>query len=179
MSKLPCPYCGFNCEIPSNIEEKIKCPSCGSIFLYSQRSTPRTIDCRPSPKINDQQMSELKAYEGDCILDEEVYLKPEADKVIAELEETLKNSRNARKYWRKEYLIEYKDCQHQKYKRCIAMAKWCKAEQTYSSFAIYITEHPESRWANKSVGAGNWIAFWKNRERRWLELAELFKDKET
>lgn len=31
-------------------------------------------------------MSELKAYEGDCILDEEVYLKSEADKVIADLQ---------------------------------------------------------------------------------------------
>ena len=122
------------------------------------------------------------------------YPKSEADKVIAELEEshkkevgqllieieelkeTLNNSRNARKYWRKEYLIEYKECCSQKYKRCLAMAKYCKAEQTYSSFAIYITEHPKSRWASKSVGAGIWIAFWKNREQRWLELAEKFKE---
>lgn len=67
-----------------------------------------------------------------------------------------------------------KEIRHQKYKRCLAMAKWCKAEQTYSSFAIYITEHPESRWTNKSVGAGNWIAFWKNREQRLLELADKY-----
>ena len=46
-------------------------------------------------------------------------------KMIAELEEKLKNSRNAHKYWRTEYLIEYKECRHHKYKRCLAMAKEC------------------------------------------------------
>lgn len=55
MSELPCPYCGFNCEMPSNIEEKIECPNCGSIFLYIQNSESHgTIDYRPSPEINDR-----------------------------------------------------------------------------------------------------------------------------
>ena len=70
-------------------------------------------------------MSELKVYHCNEWHNEytEFYIKSEADKVIAGLEETLKNSRNARKYWRKEYLIEYKECSHQKYKRCLAMAE--------------------------------------------------------
>ena len=104
-----------------------------------------------------------------------VYFKSEADKVIAdldeshkkevwqllmkiaELKETLNNSRNARKYWRKEYLIEYKECCSQKYKRCLAMAKICE---------------------NKlgTVVKPGWWDKWRN---RWLELAEKFKDKET
>lgn len=74
---------------------------------------------------------------------------------------------------------ELDEKRHSDYKRCLGMAKWCKAEQTYSSFAIYITEHPKSRWANKSVGAGSWIAFWKNREQRWLDIAEKFKPNST
>ena len=85
---------------------------------------------------------EMPTHNDDLICNE-VYIKSEADKVIADLEEShkmeveqllmeivglkekLKNSRNARKYWRKEYLIEYKECCSQKYKRCLAMAKWC------------------------------------------------------
>lgn len=70
-------------------------------------------------------MSELKAYTvytpGEGVVEGlwktysiriegvEVYLKSEADKVIEELKEKLNNSRNARKYWRKECLIEYKE----------------------------------------------------------------------
>lgn len=54
-SELPCPYCGFNCEILSNIEEKIECPSCRSTFLYIKNSESHgTIDYRPSPKVNDR-----------------------------------------------------------------------------------------------------------------------------
>ena len=105
----------------------------------------------------------------------EVYLKSEADKVIAELEEnhkkevgqllmkiaelkeTLNNSRNARKYWRKEYLIEYKECCNQKYKRGLAMAKICE---------------------NKlgTIVKPGWWYKWSN---RWLKIAEQFKDKEA
>jgi len=55
MSELPCPYCGCNCEIPSNIEEKIECPSCRRIFLYIQKSKSHgTIDYRHSTEINDR-----------------------------------------------------------------------------------------------------------------------------
>lgn len=94
MSELPCPYCGFNCEIPSNIEEKIECPNCGSICLYIQKSESHgTIDYRPSPKINDRgrQMSELEA-DNTFVFGEEclAYKKSEADKVIADLEESHK-----------------------------------------------------------------------------------------
>lgn len=118
MSELPCPYCGFNCEISSNVEEKIECSNCGRIFLYIQNSESHgTIDYRPSPEINDRgrQMSELKAISGNEIredidyntkgidfedkewrkygkelCDTLYYRKSEADKVIADLEESHK-----------------------------------------------------------------------------------------
>ena len=101
MSELPCPYCGFNCEIPSTIEEKIECPNCRSIFMYIRNSKSHgTIDYRPSPEINDRcrQTGELKAIlatshpkmKNACDGAIEVYIKSEADKVIAELEESHK-----------------------------------------------------------------------------------------
>lgn len=128
-------------------------------------------------------MSELKAHNMDDfslhdMVNSVFYLKSEADKVIAELEEshkkeveqllieivelkeTLKNSRNARKYWRKEYLIEYKKCCHQKYKRCLAMAEWCEAEN-YTAC-----------WYHENSERCEWTEKW---HKRWLELAEKFK----
>lgn len=51
-----------------------------------------------------------------------------------------------------------KKMNHNKYKRCLAMAKWCLKE--------YLT-------CNKYK-----ITFWLKWRRRWLELAEKFKDKE-
>ncbi|MBS7358954.1 MAG: hypothetical protein KIG84_10080 [Bacteroidales bacterium] len=50
---------------------------------------------------------------------------------------------------------------HQKYKRCMAMAWWCDAEQyAYPSFG---TGSPKEKWWQK----------WHN---RWLKLTEKFKE---
>lgn len=106
-------------------------------------------------------MSELKARhvvdvydnyaEHPCKDYSQVYLKSEADKFIEDLEEShkkeveqllmeivelkekLKINRDARKYWRKEYSIEHEEARHNKYKRCLAMAKACreKSERMY------------------------------------------------
>lgn len=85
----------------------------------------------------------------------------------------------------KKYILEHTtdvinsqevEIRRQKYKRCLAMARWCKVEQTYSSFSIYCTEHPASRWAKKNVLVGSWFVFWKNREKRWLKIAKQFKE---
>lgn len=88
---------------------------------------------------------------------------------IAELKKTLNNSRNARKYWRKEYLIEYKECCSQKYKRCLAMVETC----------IYKKELDEDRY--HMHGGHGWTnyRFWDKWQKTWLELSEKFKDKES
>jgi hypothetical protein len=107
------------------------------------------------------------------------YLKSEADKFIADLEEshkkevgqllieiaelkeTLNNSRNARKYWRKEYLIEYKEILHQKHKRCLAMAKWCERKRVdAANYRI-----PREKWE-----------FYEKWHNRWLAIAKKFKE---
>ena len=100
--------------------------------------------------------------------DEKFYLKSEADKVIAELKEELKNSRNARKYWRKEYLIEYEECCNQKYKRCMANAWWCKREANRIEEIAPIFETNNESWEYYSDYWGKW-------HKRWLEIAEKFK----
>ena len=78
-------------------------------------------------------MSELKAYIGPHTIDHtltEYYLKSEADKVIA----------------------------RHKYKRCLAMAKWC-----CDRWADIATPYVKSVWYYK----------W---QQHWLELAEKFKE---
>lgn len=90
-------------------------------------------------------MSELKAKtvydaywtsnsvgEGTGIL---VYLKDEADKVIA----------------------------HHKYKRCLAMAKWCDSEMNYWYDRIEMEQCQRFKFYDK------WY-------QRWLELAKKFKE---
>jgi hypothetical protein len=117
-------------------------------------------------------MSELKV--ASCFEFEKVlsgksnklfYSKSDVDAVIADLKEKLKNSRNARKYWRKEYLIEYKECCNQKYKRCLAMARWCRSRacfyDTMREYGPY--------WSVKSDRAYRWYKW-------WFKTAIQFKD---
>lgn len=113
-------------------------------------------------------MSELKV--ASCFEFEKVlsgksnklfYSKADADKVIAELEEKLKNSRNARKFWKKEYLLEYKECCHNKYKRCLAMSKWCKRKR----FDAADYRIPRKKWE-----------FYDKWYKRWLKIAEQIKE---
>ena len=80
-------------------------------------------------------MSELRTY--DVIMtpssDGSWVLKSEADKVIA----------------------------RHKYKRCLAMAKWCESEN-YTAC-----------WYHENSERCEWTEKWEN---RWLELAEKFKE---
>ena len=100
----------------------------------------------------------------------EVYSKSDVDKVIAEkdkkiaeLEERIAdddkdfemaNSQNER-------LLEI--VRHHKYKRCQVTAKLCNEKWLVHNFAEIPTK----------------LRFYDKWEKRWLELAEKFKDKET
>lgn len=115
------------------------------------------------------------------------YLKSEADKFIADLEEShkmeveqllieiaelkekLNNSRNARKYWRKEYLIEYKECSYHKYKRCLAMADKC-AEAYNRECGLNPEEMTDKEFYKQQ------IEFWPRWNSKWLKIAEKFKE---
>ena len=92
----------------------------------------------------------------------------EQESEIAELKKELKINRDARKYWRNEYLIEYKEARHHKRKRCLAMAEWCKAK--YDEEDARVNGH-YSYWEYTSEK----MKYWERWERRWLKLAERFK----
>ena len=74
----------------------------------------------------------------------ECYLKSEADKVIT----------------------------RHKYKRCLAMARWCESKVYHirRTPLCDMSEHEYWQYEND---------FWQRWQKRWLELAEKFKDKEA
>ena len=101
-------------------------------------------------------MSELKAYiaptpDGTGLADH--YLKSEADKVIAELNQKLDDYRYTIAVLRKEK-------SHNKFKRCLAMAGWC------------ITEYIQSKCLD-FTNTEQW--YWRRWHIRWRNLAKEFK----
>ena len=132
-------------------------------------------------------MSELKEHlfvpyselqEGDELTDaitiaKSYYIKSEADKVIADLIE--KNKRLARKdiiMARNAIKDVYKELRHSKYKRCMAMAKVCKAR--------YDEEDAKENWCGLSWEyISKEMKYWERWRNRWLKIAEKFKDKEA
>ena len=115
-------------------------------------------------------MSELKAHsiiglDGRCNrVDNDYYLKSEADKVIAELEKE------------KEYVIEQtaevingqeKELRRQKHKRCLAMARIAQDDwRLHNSF--YAMGHQEFEKRK--------CEFYEKWRKRWLKIAEKFKE---
>ena len=125
--------------------------------------------------------------------DEKFYLKSEADKFISDLEEShkkevgqllmeimelkdkLQNVSELLKETR-EWLIEsqkmHKRCadnaikqlRHHKYKRCLAMAKWCEAEvrNIRRTPLCDMDEHEYWQYEND---------FWQRWQKRWLDIA--------
>ena len=100
-------------------------------------------------------MSELKPYIGPHPIDHtltEYYLKSEADRYIAELQSA--NQLEIDEWYNK--------LMRQKYKRCLAMARLCHERSLW--------------WYSKGYGFEKYDKFWEKWEKRWLELAEKFKE---
>ena len=90
----------------------------------------------------------------------DLYLKSEADKVIADLKYKLDLYKRG---WEENDKINaclYAELRHQKYKRCLAMAKWC---DDAARLATWDTDYHRCGWYNK------WM-------QRWLKIAEQFKE---
>ena len=115
-------------------------------------------------------MSELKAkhvvdvYEAYAKTGDDyaaqVYHKSEADKVIEEKDKViaeLKRACNDKDDW---CLHTLKENHHQKYKRCLAMAKWCNDRYILDD-CLY------------ELGKTRFYERW---EKRWLAIAEKFKE---
>ena len=105
-------------------------------------------------------MSEMKAINlnsmGCYNINEPVYLKSEADKVIAELEEKLDIYKRG---WMENDRVnakQYAEIRHHKYKRCLAMALlWLERAENSTDLE------------NEFVS--------RRRCSKWMELAEVFK----
>jgi len=120
-------------------------------------------------------MCELKVYHCNEWHNEytEFYMKSEADKVLADLEESHKKEveqllieivelkEQVHEYALGSYVLQAraeKEARHHKYKRCLAMAELCNAKWYDIATKYY-----------KSVLYRKW-------ELKWLKLAEKFKE---
>jgi hypothetical protein len=112
----------------------------------------------------------LVPQEGGSPVEEETcYLKSEVDKVVENLQ--LKyNVQFCAKVAKHHQLL------HQKYKRCMAMADWCKESlrlmRTYEVTDDYWNLEP-GHDAEYFCKKGNLYSKWR---KRWLKLAEKFKE---
>ena len=109
----------------------------------------------------------------------EVYIKSEADKVIADLEEShkmeveqllieiVKLKEGAKNLILDNYLKD-KEIRRHKYKRCLDKAKWCEAEVRNIRRTPFCDMSEHEGWQHDDD-------FWQRWRKRWLELAEQFK----
>ena len=137
-------------------------------------------------------MSELKVYVkpiktnmfGKMIVGQSYYLKSEADKVIAELKKKIEEQKRLRNMALASVpnaLKVAKIIQHNKHKRCLAMAEWCEVTAMWCyqaantlpiGFRATLYGKPvmiePSRLFKRSARLDNWVY-------RWRKLAEKFK----
>ena len=118
---------------------------------------------------------ELKAYiaptpDGTGLAD--YYLKAEADKVIAELKneiEVKKRLLNMALASVPNVLKVMKIIQHQKHKRCLAMAEMCKARYDEEDAKV------NGRGASWDYTSDE-MKYWERWRNRWLILSDKFKE---
>lgn len=99
----------------------------------------------------------------------QIYLKSEADKVIAELKADYKEACDRLQTANLIKDEQLAKARHQKFKRCLAMAEWCEERDHYlNSLENYQLTDKEYQ----QVISGYWDRWYK----RWLKLAEKFKE---
>ena len=96
-------------------------------------------------------------------LEEQESVIAEKDKEISELEERIADGDKDFEMANSQNELLLKFVRHHKYKRCIAMAKLCNEKWLVHNFAEIQTK----------------LRFYDKWEKRWLELANKFKDKEA
>ena len=95
-----------------------------------------------------------------CIVPSDVYLKSEADKLIAELNMRICEGDEDFEIANNQIKRLIKIVRQQKYKRCLAMAEWCDTEV---GIADTDCNYEDMLWYQK------WYE-------RWMKLAEQFKE---
>lgn len=91
------------------------------------------------------------------------YTKSDADRYIGELENKIRVMTLIIEDAKRDLLRQAKEIRHQKYKRCLAMARWCASRSASWCF------DPSEEQLHKSEFYDKW-------KHRWLELAEKFKE---
>ena len=109
-------------------------------------------------------MKQCKAWE--LLPEEKVYLKSEVDAEIEKLKAIRKVHIEAIESMGAGLLQDEEEILHQKYKRCLAMARWCDEVMMSCELRGYAVHRI---WANRH----QWAMRWKY---RLLELAEKFKE---
>lgn len=132
-------------------------------------------------------MSELKAkhvvdvydeYSANPYKENQVYLKSEADKVIANLKNEIEEQKRLRDMALASVpnvLKVMKIIQHHKYKRCLAMAMWCHNQREIyerDSYDWELEDDAKDSLRNKA----NIMRKWR---KRWLKISEKFKTNST
>ena len=117
----------------------------------------------------------------------QVYLKSEADKVIAEKDKDIQRLENLCESYRidcdnlaireanacKEIERDNKQIRHQKYKRCLAMEKLCRMHDEFTQLESERLGLPQRTLFLEYRRKAMW---WNKWRKRWLELAEKFKE---
>lgn len=126
-------------------------------------------------------MSELKVIDVDKMADVKslsgrFYRKHEADEEIQRLEKLCENYRCdcdnlaiMTDKMRKAGRSLRQKMNHQKYKRCMAMAERCESEEKRLEAISPIFDTDKECWEYNSD-------YWYKQHKRWLELAEKFKE---
>ena len=131
-------------------------------------------------------MSELKVYvpqdgpyglvpeEGGAPVEEETcYLKSEADKLIEEKDAKIKKLEKCKQWMKDHFFCEeiaaVKE-RHQKYKRCLAIARWCFTKSNYH-FVVGRSEGGKTGMTHFHISR-----FYSKWYKRWLNIAEKFKE---
>ena len=118
--------------------------------------------------------------------DGEYYTRTDADAVIKELKAQKAQAEDDCAYWKmsegnavnamhetEEYAMQlYNELRHQKYRRCLAMARFC--EERYNYLTCLENWQMTDKEYQQAIGD-----YWDRWHNRWLELAEKFKDKEV
>lgn len=103
---------------------------------------------------------------------EKVYLKYEADEVIAELKHDVENWMGSYEASRRVNARYESKLRHSNYKRCLDKAKWCASEEGRLEAIAPLFGTDKECWEYN-------LDYWAKWRERWLELAEKFRDNEA
>ena len=102
----------------------------------------------------------------------QVYLKSEADNVIAKKDKKIDLYKRGFEEIDKINAYLFAEARHHKYKRCLAMAEWCNSGMVVETFACFRPRSTKEVWREEHK-------YWAKWRKIWFKLAEKFKPNST